>query len=580
MLSCFAITDTLAWCFSSTNGLCTVPKTAVFARKIIKYPTRMFTSSQFTLLGGVIVSLIYLLNYVGFWQRKEYRLDRVRSVLASAERYSLLTPAFLLGSGLVAVAWIGFWLESLPVVEAASWTFLLLHTGYQGSLLVRRGLARPVLTLKATTLLAISIVVTVLFAYATQYLPVSAALRWATIIFFVPYIVSLAVCVNNVPYALRKRSVIARARAYRATLRKLTVIGITGSFGKTSTKFFTQQLIGDQPGVVVTAEHRNDLYVIAQDMLGTVRADTRFYVVEMGAYRRGEIRTLAALVQPKVGVITAIGNQHLALFGSHANILQSKWELIESLPRGGTAILNADDSRLRQHEKPAQADVIWFSTTASATAEQPEAAVQLRPSAIEPDHIQAKLTIGTFTSSLRLPLLSEALLPSAAAAASIAHKVGVSGPDIAARLQQLTPYPHTMQLREGYHGAVVIDDSYSANEMGVRIAVQHLSRFADKKPIVALRPLEELGAAGARAHVRVGAALGQLNCPVFLVNRNYFQALSQGVASVPHTRTTLHVYSDPHQLRAALLRCMSANSVVLLEGRLPDVVRNAVINTL
>lgn len=528
------------------------------------------------LIGGSTL-VFQVFWHVELWQRKEYRIDRVLSVLRSPERRTLLTPVGLISALLVTIAWAGFLINHTLLVFASSWLYVLLVWGANILEIVRRGVVRPVLTLRAIQSLSAAACVVLVYLYFVFPLPAPAVLHWATLLLFIPYLLALTVIVSIPAYLLRKIVIIGRAQKCRAAFPDLTVVGITGSFGKTSTKFFVQHLLGNDRSVAVTAAHRNAPYVVALDMLKALRADLRYYIIEMGAYRQGEIKTLAHLTRPKIGVITAIGNQHLALFGSKEKILTAKWELIESLPADGIAILNADDKKLREKAHHTHTRIVWFSTRKPSSQSKEVPRVWVEIITITPDYLATEFHVGSHTARVTLPLVSEALLPSAAAAVAVADTLGVVPAEIFARLATLPSYMQTMQLVEGRRGGPIIDDSYSANEIGVLTALAHVQRFVDKKPIVVLRPLEELGKAGTAVHERIGAALAPLNQPVFLVNRNYFDALQRGLKHTQPTRTTLHVYETARELRDKVVAAAGEDTVVLLEGRMPDVVRKSLL---
>src|SRR5262249_23934960 len=127
----------------------------------------------------------------------------------------------------------------------------------------------------------------------------------------------------------------------------LIVVGITGSYGKTSTKEFLSTLLGARYRVLKTAASVNTPVGIARTVLRGLQADHQVIVVEMGRYVPGNIRDLARLARPRIGILTAIGEQHLERFGSVENIARTKYELIQALPADGLAVFNADNARCR-----------------------------------------------------------------------------------------------------------------------------------------------------------------------------------------------------------------------------------------
>src|SRR3989344_5842364 len=328
-----------------------------------------------------------ILSQVELWQRKEYRRDRMLASLMGPELRLHLYPYFL------AV------LAALVDKPAAA---ILVLLAYHALLVFQRGLNRPQFTTKARAVLLLTAALTAVVLGTLVRLSPSANGPWAGALLLVPVCAAVSTLAVNVIAGLRKRGRIGRARAERQKLSNLTVIGITGSYGKTSTKHFVAQLL---PGSVATKEHRNAEFPVALDMLEQLRARPLVHIAEMGAYRRGEIAALARLTSPRVGVITAIGNQHTATFGSPENILTSKWELIAALQPGGVAVLNADDPALVQAAKTISPDVsvVWYSVKKPAD-------VYVDTITMLPRSVSCLLHIANTTRELTIPLAGEGAL--------------------------------------------------------------------------------------------------------------------------------------------------------------------------
>lgn len=541
----------------------------------IKYAMRMSVADVGIVMGGTLVTVVHILYHAEFWQRKEYRFDRVKSVFLSSENKSLLQISFIFGMLLVALAWIALLYGNEQASYVFASAYLLLQVVLSARQLASRGLLRPDFTFKALIVITVAVIGVVLYCILFFGRGLPAPLDWATLLLFFPYLFAVCVVLVNIPATIRKRQIIRKARHLRQSLTDLKAIGITGSFGKTSTKFFLAQLLEEKSGVVVTDEHRNSVFAVAQHMLQKLTSTTKIYIAEMGAYRKGEINELAELVQPTFGIITGIGNQHIALFGSQENILTAKWELIESLPDGGQAILNADDTRLRAKAETTNRTILWFSSKAGTS--DVECTVWVENVSIETHQIRALVHVQDEEKIVHFPLLSEALLPSALAAATAASSLGIPAHDIFSKLEKLRPYEQTMEKRTGPHNSFVIDDSYSANEQGVLIALQHLQRFANKKKILVLRPLEELGREGAAVHQRIGKAIATSGIDlVFIVNHNYEAILKKTITSSPNA-PLVFVSNDARDLAQRINKTVTNNTVILLEGRMPDVVRKSLI---
>lgn len=476
---------------------------------------------------GLILVVLVLLHHLAWWQRKEYRWDRLL-------------------------------VEIVTLSQSRTLPFL------------RRGLSRPRPTVKAQLIAAAAGLILLLVFIALNAAIRSVLLLWLLTIILTPIAVAAAVAVGNAISSWPKNRVIKQAQKIRAASPRLTVIGITGSFGKTSTKYFLHHLLGASPlAHAMSAARRNEAYVIAQDMVQNLTPQTATYVLEMGAYKRGEIKKIANLAQPVIGVITAIRNQHLALFGSPEDLVLAKWELIMSLPSHGIAVLNADDPAIRKKSKSYSGQVIWYSA-------QRQADVYVDQVMISARSFTATFHIMDAQQTITIPLAGAGYLNASVAASAAAHAANLPTAAIFARLSALKPIPQTMSVTSNGRGATIIDDSYSASEDGVLLAVRHLYYFSEPQKIVVLRPLIELGAETKRAHRVIAQALAATGARVLLYDTPGAADIERAVHTAGPTGNIQRI-ATPSALARAVQEAAVANTVVLLENRLPEIVRQAAL---
>ncbi|MFH1353891.1 MAG: UDP-N-acetylmuramoyl-tripeptide--D-alanyl-D-alanine ligase [bacterium] len=527
---------------------------------------------------GLPALVISILSQAEFWQRKEYRLDRVLAALLSPELSSAIRP-YVSALIFAVIGWVFLSRGNLPLANAVGFVGLIIILGYHLKRAVDKGFFRPRPTTKAMLLLLTTALLTIAYLFNSSFPKLVPFLHWATVVLLIPAMAGLAVNIINLLTDWRKHQIINQAARHRQKLTRLKVIGITGSYGKTSTKHFLAQLL---PDAVISREHRNSEFPIAQDMLEQLNPASQIYIVEMGAYCRGEIKTLANLTLPHIGIITAIGNQHLATFGSPEKILQTKWELIEALPKDGIAILNADDHQLQKQrvtllgdlqagagktpgvdgETPrveeAPASTIYYSTKKPAD-------IYVENIDVKPLAISCCLHIKDYSSNIDIPLAGEASLGSVAAAVTAAHALGVDPDQIIDRLKHLEPYPKTMETIITKEGSTVIDDSYSANEQGVLAAIHHLRCFTQSDKRIVLVPLIELGNQAKAAHRRIGQALAESGATVYIYGNAYQKELMPNFKN----NNKIHIITKPKDLHSRVTKNLTPQTVILLEGRLP-----------
>lgn len=532
------------------------------------YNNAMPISSVIGVVMGIILLIPALLSQVALWQRKEYRLDRMWAHL-STPASGLPKHHYLLGSmALIAAGWVAYIASpTSTAVNAIAWLALAGYVAHHGTRLKRIGLVRPDMTLKSITAgIAAALIISAFFkwVFVSDEVPL---LQIATLNFLLPGIVAAALPFVNFMFYLRKRQVASLAREHRQAFPTLPVVGITGSYGKTSAKYFLQQLLAASgKTVAATKEHCNSYYCVAQDLLRHVTADTDTYIAEMGAYRRGEIQQIADIVQPTVGVITIIGNQHLHLFGSQQKILDTKWELATSLPPGGTLVINNDDPLSVERAKTFTGNVITFST-------QEPADIWVEMKAIGATTITAILHINAQSAEVTIPLASPALVSSLAAAMAAAHALNTPMSALVSQLPTIKPFPRTMEIRVGRHGATIIDDSYSAGELPVKNAIQHLSRFSSPDKRIVMVPLIELGPDAPGVHRAIGELIRDSGGRAYIFGEQYKKEIASEAG-----QANIKWYTDPAAFIRDITQGLSSASVVLLEGRILESARKRLIS--
>ncbi|MBI1839130.1 MAG: UDP-N-acetylmuramoyl-tripeptide--D-alanyl-D-alanine ligase [Candidatus Colwellbacteria bacterium] len=262
-------------------------------------------------------------------------------------------------------------------------------------------------------------------------------LPYLLVYFLAAPLATAVVYILRVPTNFMKESVYRRAesRIRRAKEKGLIVVGITGSYGKSSTKEFLSQILSHKFKVLKTPRNINSELGVARFVLDKVSENDKVLVVEMGAYHTGEIANLARIARPEIGILTGITEQHLALFGSLENIKKAKFELIESLPQNGLAVFNGDNEYLPEMAKRWQGKSIIYHRDQN-----------LRPDL--PPHYQTNLS----------------------GAVEVARYLGMSDKEIEAGIKNIRLTDIMISTHTGRGGAFVINDTYSANPEGVRAA--------------------------------------------------------------------------------------------------------------
>ncbi|GAA3887721.1 UDP-N-acetylmuramoyl-tripeptide--D-alanyl-D-alanine ligase [Streptomyces sedi] len=292
-----------------------------------------------------------------------------------------------------------------------------------------------------------------------------------------------------------------------------TVVALTGSAGKTSTKDLIAQLLRTTgPTVWTPGSYNNEigmpLTVLAAD------ETTRHLVLEMGARGVGHIRALTELTPPRIGAVLNVGTAHIGEFGSRETIALAKGELVESLPsadEGGVAVLNADDPLVRAMGERTRARVLLYGEAedAEVRAENARLTTDGRPA--------FTLVTPTGCADVTMRLYGEHHVSNALAAAAVAHEVGMSASAIAQTLAEAGPLSKwRMEVTERADGVVIVNDAYNANPDSMRAALRTLVHMGAARPEggrtwAVLGEMAELGDDAFAEHDAVGRLAVRLN---------------------------------------------------------------------
>ncbi|MFJ6573421.1 UDP-N-acetylmuramoyl-tripeptide--D-alanyl-D-alanine ligase [Streptomyces sp. NPDC091292] len=286
-----------------------------------------------------------------------------------------------------------------------------------------------------------------------------------------------------------------------------TVIAVTGSAGKTSTKDLIAHLLTAAGPTVATAQSYNNeigLPVTAS----RADADTRFLVLEMGARHIGDIASLARLAPPQVSVVLNVGSAHVGEFGGKEQIARAKGELVEALPASGLAVLNADDVLVRAMADRTTARVITFGL-------HPDATIRAENVHIDADgRPRFDLVTPEGRARVAMRMLGEHQVSNALAAAAVAREAGLPVDRIAELLGEATVQSRwRMEVTTRPDEVTVVNDSYNANPDAMRVSLRAVASMGggkDRRTIAVLGEMRELGDESRTAHEQVGTAAGTL----------------------------------------------------------------------
>ena len=353
------------------------------------------------------------------------------------------------------------------------------------------------------------------------------------------------------------------------------VIGITGSYGKTSTKYILHQILSQKFNALMTPDSYNTPMGICKVIRGDLTAEHEIFIVEMGAYKRGDIRELCNLASPQIGILTAVGPQHLERFKSIENIAKTKYELIESLPSGGLAVFNCDNEicagladRREQDGNP----VRRYATEPFPVASAAERAALTARNIQHTDEGLAftiHTSVGTETE-IQTRLLGRHNVSNILAATAVAVECGMTLSEIRVAIANVEPVPHRLQLTASEGNVTIIDDSFNSNPVGAKAALEVLTEIQGGKKVLVTPGMVELGEREYEENKRLGEHAADVCDLVILVGPKRTTPILDGLKAVQYPNQQIIVALNLEEVKQHLATQVRAGDVVLFENDLPD----------
>lgn len=309
-------------------------------------------------------------------------------------------------------------------------------------------------------------------------------------LFLRPTILCVTAWLLSFPTTWAKAYYVARARKKLLQYPNLMVIGITGSYGKSSVKTFLSTVLETKKRIITTPKNINTEIGVARFILASDFTDKEIFVCEMGAYTKGEIKLICDMVYPKIGILTTVAPQHLSLFGSMQAIQKTKYELLRALPHDSLAITNADNAYCREFLGELTARTI--QTFGHNNAYTPTA--RIVSATATQKGITGSLEIAGKHISIEAPVYGVHQMENIAPVYLVAAYLGMSEADILSALQHIHTPEGTLRVQKSGN-ITVIDDSYNANPDGFVAALTVLETIAaseSMKRIVISRGMLEL----------------------------------------------------------------------------------------
>lgn len=421
-----------------------------------------------------------------------------------------------------------------------------------------------------------------------------------------PIIVSTFAIITEPLAQIKRKRLIGKAKSKIRNHSGFKAIGITGSYGKSTTKEILYELIKDNFKTAKTRENYNSTVGIAQEIIANLKKDTEVFIAEMGAYRRGEIKSSTNLLEPDISIITAIGPQHVSLFGGLENIIKAKYEIIEGLKPNGFAVFNANNEYCLSLAAKTDYRKILYYTIEEQEDGTPEIGSRQSDKA-ESDKqpisllyaVDIKQIKGGFKFSLKkdtkayptqISILGRHNVSNTLAAVSAAFELGMDIPSIAAKLPHIRLSQSRLSWENGINNSMILDDSYNSNIQGFQAALSLLEQEhteqteKDKgKMILATKGLIELGQEKHTIYQELAKQIIKTINLIITSDKELIKAIrivSPDLGEHDEEQIEIIYAHSTDDFYNSLINNIKKNDIILLEGRLPPILLEQIsVNT-
>ncbi len=343
--------------------------------------------------------------------------------------------------------------------------------------------------------------------------------------------------------------------------KNLTVIGITGSYGKTTTKFILNRILSEKFNTVCTPQSFNTPMGVVRTVRGHIKPQTQMFVCEMGAKNIGDIKEICDIAHPDYAIITSVGEQHLETFKSVDNVFKTKFELADAVSKkGGITLANLDSNGIKEHSDKRD-DVVYFGEGTK---------YQATNIVCGEDGTTFDLCVDGVTFTVSTRLLGLHSVSDILAAAAMAHILGVSENDIKFAIGSLKPTEHRLELKNYINGSLLIDDAYNSNPEGCLEAARVLGSFEGRRKILVTPGLIELGDREYECNYRLGLEATKHSDIIILVGRERSKPMMDAINTTDFEQSNVYVVSSFKEATEIYTPMLDNNSVVLWENDLPD----------
>lgn len=391
-------------------------------------------------------------------------------------------------------------------------------------------------------------------------------------VFACPFIFSLAVILFWPFDHAIKFKIVNKARKKLAEIPNLKIIGITGSYGKTTFKEALKTVLEEKYKVIATPENKNTPIGLSRLILDDLRLDFDILVVEMGAYKVGDIKDLCQIAPPDMAVLTGINESHLERFKSIKNTIRGKFEIVTNAKLNASVFLNADNDYILDNYKRfvGEREVNFYSENKFNRTPYSIQNKTYLPDAKGLEFDLTKAQGENIVGHFKTTLIGDYILGTLMGVIEIAFKLGFTSAEIQRGFNRLEPVPHRLEPILTAQNVLIIDDSYNGNPHGAREAVKVLARFTDRRKIYLTPGLVEMGKASEKIHHELGENLATVADKVILIKNSVSEYIREGLLNKGFSEDNLTIYPTADSAHSDIKNILKSGDVIIFQNDWTD----------
>ena len=544
---------------------------------LLSYPFNF--GSRLDIVMLVIIALLstVLMVFVGYkllqmLQLTGYKLNGYVRWFKET-KYSYLSRLFMLSFlSLAAMLMTNVLLADFFIVPVLSYVGILFYILFSSLFITNLFTAKQKTPLKytkrMTRLVIVYFILVLIFSLLVEFIgyrfiPYLSYGLIGIIPIMLPLFVFLAYFITYPIEKLIANSYIKKAKKKLASVKNLKVIGITGSYGKTTVKNILNTILSEKYKVCASPSSFNTPLGLSKTILSNLNEDCEIFIAEMGAKQRYDIQELCEMVKPEIALITGVGNQHLLTFGSVEEIIKTKSELAEYVTEyGGKLYINTDSDGSKTLAKN-------FKNAITISINDGKSAIIAQDIVTTKEGSKLKLCYKDEDVKCKTILLGSHNISNILLAAAVAIDMGLTLKEIATGIEKLVTIPHRLEIVKSSSTYTIIDDAYNSSVEGSKASLEVLSKF-DGKKFVITPGLVELGSEQFNSNFEFGINMASVCDYVIIDSTINYDAISSGLIFGGFDEKNIIQVGNLSQAVQMLNSLASSNDVVLFENDLPD----------